>query len=95
MITREKLRHSEGEPVEGYPEIGSRKRTSQSENMASKDGLSQHERKFQRTFFAMSEMVKVLYDDYLEWKRRVQGEYSKQDKSEEGEYPPKPPPSPP
>jgi hypothetical protein len=95
MITREKLRHGEGELVEGDPEIGSRKRTSQSEKMASEEGLSQQEREFQRTFFAMSEMVKVLYEDYLERKRPVQGEYSKKDKSEEGEDPPKPPPSPP
>jgi hypothetical protein len=95
MITREKLSHGEGELVEGDPEIGSRKRTSQSEKMASEEGLSQNEREFQKTFFAMSEMVKVLYDDYLEWKRPVQGESSKQDKSEEGEDPPKPPPSPP
>jgi hypothetical protein len=43
----------------------------------------------------MSEMVKILYDDYLEWKRPVQGESSKQAKSEEGEDPPKSPPSPP
>jgi hypothetical protein len=34
-------------------------------------------------------MVKVLYDDYLEQKRLVQGESSKQAKSEEGEDPPK------
>jgi hypothetical protein len=40
-------------------------------------------------------MVKVLYDDYLEWKRPVQGESSKQAKIEEGEDPPKYPPSPP
>jgi hypothetical protein len=95
MITREKLSCGEGELVEGDPEIGSRKRTSQSEKMASEEGLSQNEREFQRTFFAMSEMVKVLYDDYLEQKRPVQGESSKQDKSEEGEDPPKTPPSPP
>ena len=43
----------------------------------------------------MSEIVKVLYDDYLEQKRPVQGESSKKDKSEEGEDPPKYPPSPP
>jgi hypothetical protein len=61
--------------------------------MALKEGLSQNEREFQRTFFAMSEMVKVLYDDYLEKKRSVQGESSKKDKSEEGEDPPKTPPS--
>jgi hypothetical protein len=66
MITKEKLSHGEGDIVEGYPEIRSRKRTSQSEKMASKEGLSQNEREFQRTLFSMSEMVKVLYDDYLE-----------------------------
>jgi hypothetical protein len=71
MITREKLSRGEGEIVEGDPEIGLRKRTSPSENMASKEGLSQNEREFQKTFFAMSEMVKVLYDDYLEQKRPV------------------------
>jgi hypothetical protein len=49
----------------------------------------------QKTLFAMFEMVKVLYDDQLEWKRPFQGESYKQGKSEEGEYPPKPPPSPP
>ena len=42
----------------------------------------------------MSEMVKLLYDDYLEQKRLVLGEYSKQAKIDEGEDPPKPPPSP-
>jgi hypothetical protein len=42
----------------------------------------------------MSEMMKVLYDDYLEQKRPVLGEYSK-GKSEEGDDPPQIPPSPP
>jgi hypothetical protein len=42
----------------------------------------------------MSEMMKVLYDDYLERKRLVLGESSK-GKSEEGEDPPQIPPSPP
>jgi hypothetical protein len=54
MITREKISHGEGELVEGDPEIGSRKRTSQSENMASEEGLSQNEREFQKTLFSMS-----------------------------------------
>ena len=40
-------------------------------------------------------MVKVLYEDYLERKRPFQGESSKQEKSEEGQDPPKIPPSPP
>jgi hypothetical protein len=73
MIAREKLSHGEGDLVEGDPEIGSRKRTSQSEKMASKEGRSQSEREFQRTFFAMSNMVKVMYDDYLEQKDRFKG----------------------
>ena len=63
--------------------------------MTSEEEISQNEREFQRTFFAMLEMVKVLYDDYLERKRPVQGESSKQAKSEEGEDPPKSPYSPP
>ena len=41
----------------------------------------------------MSDMEKVLYEDYLEQKMPFQGESSKQDKSEEGEDPPKPPTS--
>jgi hypothetical protein len=94
MITREKLNRGEGELVEENTEIGSRKRTSQSENMASKEGLSHSEIEFQKSFFSMSEMVKVLYDDYLEPKRPILGESSKA-KSEEGDDPPKPPPSPP
>jgi hypothetical protein len=49
----------------------------------------------QKTLFAMSKMVKVLYEDYWEHKRPFQGESSKQDKSEEREDPPKTPPSPP
>ena len=63
MITREKMNCGEGKLVEGDSEIGSRKRTSQSEKMASKEGLSHNEIEFQNSFFAMSEMVKVLYDD--------------------------------
>jgi hypothetical protein len=50
--------------------------------MAPEEGLSQNEREFQKKLFSMSEVVKVLYDYYLERKRPVQGEYSNQDKSE-------------
>jgi hypothetical protein len=94
MITRENMNRGEGKLVEENPKIGSRKRTSQSEKMASEEGLSHNQIEFQKTFFAMSEMVKVLYDDYLERKRPILGEYSKA-KSEEEEDPLKPPPSPP
>jgi hypothetical protein len=95
MITREKLNCGEGKLVEGDPDIVSRKRNSQSEEMASEEGMSHNEIELQKFFFAMSEMVKFLYEDYLEQKRPFQGESSKKDKSEEGEDPLKPPPSPP
>jgi hypothetical protein len=62
--------------------------------MASEEGLSLDEKEFQKTFLAMSEMVKVLYEDYLERKRPVLGKPSK-GKSEEEEDPPQTPPSPP
>jgi hypothetical protein len=62
MSTRERMNHGEGDLVEENHNIGSRKRTSQSEKMASKEGHSHEEKVFQKTFFAMSEMVKVLYD---------------------------------
>jgi hypothetical protein len=62
--------------------------------MASEEGLSLDEKEFRKTFFAMSKMMKVLYEDYLERKRPVLGESSKE-KSEEGEDPPQIPPSPP
>ena len=62
--------------------------------MALEEGLSHNEIEFQKSFFAMLKMVKVLYDDYLERKRLILGESSKA-KCEKGEDPPKPPPSPP
>jgi hypothetical protein len=66
MLTRENLLRGEGELVEENPLIGLRKITSQNERMASEEGLSQDEKEFQKTFFAMLEMMKVLYDYYLE-----------------------------
>jgi hypothetical protein len=48
--------------------------------MAMEEGMSQNEIELQKTLFSMSEMVKVLNEDYLERKRPFQGEYSKQDK---------------
>jgi hypothetical protein len=90
MITREKLNRGEGDLVEENLKIGSRKITSQSEKMASKEGLSHEEKEFRKTFFAMSEMVKILYDDYLERTRPILGESSKV-KSEDGYDPPQTP----
>jgi hypothetical protein len=46
MLTKEKLLRGEGELVEENPLIGLRKRTSQSERMASEEGLSQDEKEF-------------------------------------------------
>ena len=51
--------------------------------MASKEGLSQDEKDMRKTLFSMSEMLKVLYEDYLERKRLVQETTSKNNKSEE------------
>jgi hypothetical protein len=95
MITREKLSRGEGNLVEGDTDIGLRKRTSQSEKKASEERMSQNEIELKKILFTMSEMVKVLYEDYLKQKRPFQGEYYKQEKSEEGEEPPKTLPSPP
>jgi hypothetical protein len=36
------------------------------EKMASKEGLYQDEKDMRKTLFAMAEMVKVLYEEYLE-----------------------------
>jgi hypothetical protein len=94
MLTREKLQRGEGKIVAENPLIGLRKRASHSEKMASEEGFSQDENEFQKTFLAMSDMVKVFYEDYLERKRPILGEYSK-GKSEEEEDHPHIPPSPP
>jgi hypothetical protein len=77
MLTKENIHHREGDIVEKNPLIGLRNRTSQSKKMASEEGLSQDEKEFRKTLFAMSDMVKVLYEDYLEQKRPVLGESSK------------------
>jgi hypothetical protein len=94
MLTREKLQRGEGELVAENPLIGLRRRASFKEKMASEEGIPQDEKEFRKTFFAMSEMVQVLYEDYLERKRPVLGNSSK-GKSEEEEDQPQIPPSPP
>jgi hypothetical protein len=94
MLTREKLQRGEGELVVENPLIRLRKRASHNDKMASEEGLSQDEKEFQKNFLAMLEMVKVLYEDYLERKRPILGESSKR-KSEEEEDHPQIPPSPP
>jgi hypothetical protein len=66
MITKENIHRGEGKLVEENSLIGLRNITSQSGKMASKGRLSQDEKEFQKTLFAMSEMMKVLYEDYLE-----------------------------
>jgi len=94
MITKEMMNRGKGEIFEKNHEIVLRKRSFQSDKMASEEGLSHDEKEFRKTFFTMSEMLKVLYEDYLECNRPVLGEYSKV-KNEEREDPPQIPPSPP
>jgi hypothetical protein len=65
-VKQGRMNRGEGEFVEENPKIILRKRASQSKNMASEEGLSNEEKEFRKTFFAMSEMMKVLYEDYLE-----------------------------
>jgi hypothetical protein len=54
------------------------------EKMAYKEGFSQDEKDMRKSLFSMSEMVKVLYEDYLERKRSVQEKASKNNKGKEG-----------
>jgi hypothetical protein len=54
------------------------------EKMESIGGLSQDEKDMRKTLLAMSEMVKVLYEDYLERKRSIQEKDSKNNKVKEG-----------
>ena len=51
--------------------------------MASTGGLSQNEKEFRDSVFSMAEMVKVLYEDYLERKSTVQVKSSKNNKGKE------------
>jgi hypothetical protein len=53
------------------------------EIMASKGGLYQDEKEMIKTLFVMAEMVKVLYEYYLEQKRSVEEKYLKNDKNKE------------
>jgi hypothetical protein len=54
------------------------------EKMASIGGLSQAKKEFKNSAFSMVEMVKVLYEDYLERKSSVQVKSSKNNKGNEG-----------
>jgi hypothetical protein len=87
MLTREKLQCGEGELFANNPLIVLRRRASHSKKMASKEGISQDEKEFRKTFLAMSEMVKILYEDYLEQKRPFLGDSSKGKSEEEEDHP--------
>jgi hypothetical protein len=52
--------------------------------MASIGGLSKHEKEFINSMFSIVEMVKVLYEDFLEQKSSVQEKSSKNNKVKEG-----------
>jgi hypothetical protein len=51
--------------------------------MVSKEGISQDNKDIRKTLFSMAEMVKVLYENYLEQNRLVQDKYPKNIKREE------------
>ena len=59
MITKENMSCGEGDIIVGDSEIESRKRTSQSEEMASKEGMSQNVR--------MRSSCKRIYSPCLRW----------------------------
>ena len=66
--------------------------------MASEGELSPRTKNLEDALFSMSEMVKVLYDDFLERKKLVLGEFFMKGKNEgkgESSKPPLSPPSPP
>jgi hypothetical protein len=54
------------------------------EKMSSTRGLSQDEKDIRKNHIAMFEMVKVLYEDFLERKRLVQVKASKNNRVKEG-----------
>jgi hypothetical protein len=66
--------------------------------MASEGETSPQTKKFEEAFFSMLEMVKVLYDNFLERKKPILGELFMKQKSDgkgESSNPPPSPPSPP
>jgi hypothetical protein len=63
--------------------------------MALEGENSPRTKKLEGAFFSMSEMVKVLYDDFLERKKLVLGEILMKGKSERKGESSKPPPTPP
>ena len=54
------------------------------EKIASTRGLSQDDKEFINSVFSIAEIVKVLYEDYLERKRTVQEKDSNKNKFKEG-----------
>lgn len=78
MLTRLKLKIGEGLVAETNPQVGSRKPhiPQASQVMAHEEGhmgMSEDERTFRKSFFEISEMVKVLFE---ERNTRLQGEGS-------------------
>jgi hypothetical protein len=92
MLTRFKSRRGEGSLVEFISEI---ERMLRKKRMEAEGETSPRTREFEKTFFSMLEMVKVLHDDLLERKKPVLGEPLTKEKSEEKGKSSKPPPLPP
>ena len=104
MLTRLKLKRGEGELVEPRSQIASRRINTPQASIAmpheeGPEGMFEDEKNFRKSFFEMSEMVKLLYE---ERNSKLYGESSKPPKGDggKGDKPPKgngdkPPPSPP
>ena len=86
MLTRLKLKRGEGELVEPRSQIVSRRALTPQDSLVmaheeGPEGMSEDERTFRKSFFEMSKMVKVLYE---ERNSRFQGESSKPQKLDGG-----------
>jgi hypothetical protein len=78
MLTRPRLKHGEGELIEGDPKIGSRRAFSR-ERMFSPRGEEEHverekpvisETKFLEAFISMKTMMEIVLDERAERKRK-------------------------
>jgi hypothetical protein len=92
MLTRSKYHKGEGSLAEFIPEIELLLRK---KRMASEGELSPRTKKLEDALFSMSEMVKVLYEYFLERKKPALGEILMKGKSEGKGETSKPPPTPP
>ena len=85
MLTRSRLKLGEGELIEGYPEVGSRRTFSRT--MSSPRGEEEahtergkpviSESEFLEDFMSMKSMMEILLDERAEMKKKEEGSSSK------------------